>query len=261
MRIILQACLPALLFWLFTAPCEAQLDPKRLTEARQLVINEQMPDPILRELGKLFVNGPDEEATPEKEEKFRKLRAQYLQRLHQRIRTEPGLKPYLFQLIEESYNPRKPLGDLDRALKALAIRDDLKPNDVAPIRREMGKILADPESPFGRDDSRRARQEQYLASGMAVLTRDMTPETEDLALQALTWNDRTVYAGAANALAKTGVIRALPEMEKLVKRLATKKDPWEKSMRELCEELKRNAAQKPTPKQSLPTPVSPSFPK
>lgn len=224
-------------FWLVIGTMwgqETKLDPAILQDTKALILLHRMPDETWTQIGELRKH-PDPEFA---QREIDRIRPEYERRLHEQIRTRPGLKPYLYYLLDYTYRVNSNPDYLGRVLDALAERDDLKSDDVDGVRQEVAKIFANPVRDF-EHMSERMVQHQFLKSSMAVLARDPTPSSEKLMLEGLAWpHEADVNVLAAEALANAGVTRAIPEMEATLNRLTTKSAPFTDDLRKAIDQLK-----------------------
>jgi hypothetical protein len=231
---------------------QKELDPAELAEVKELVLLRRVRGESMDELAALEKHPDRAFATRE----MRRLRAEKEGRVRDQIQTGSGLKPYLFAMLDEAYRLRPNDGDLRQVLEAIAMRDDLKPEDVAIVRSEVAKIFANPTLDFEHME-RRGMEWQYLTSAMAVLARDLTPESEALLMQGLAWPERAnVNVAAAKELANAGVARALPVMQATVDRLTASGHLYAEYVLEDLQKLKGKVGQKPLP----PAPAEASAP-
>lgn len=219
----------------FLPGTETEPDPAFLEEVEELVIFGRMRhDDIWIQFVALEKNPDRAYAARE----LKRLRPEYDRRLDEQIQTRPGLKPYLFYLLEKKQFGRQ-------ILQALALRDDLTPEDVQIVSREVATQLANPITDPSRMGDR-AMQFEYLSYAMDVLGRDLTPANQDLLLQAL---GRRQYADvkvkAAHVLAKAGVARAGSLMQAAIDQLVANGDPRAEYLRKDLALLKRKIAPKP----------------
>lgn len=183
-----------------------ELDPKVRDEVYKLVLAGGVP--LSKEL-KALKQHPDPVFVAQE---WARLIPEHEQQTKREIRTRPGIKPYLYQMLDDGYNiNRSP--HVGTILEAFSIRDDLTHDDIERIKKEAVKILS---APRVYD----AVVHEYLKGALMVMARDLNPENEALLLRALARpNDDSINLKAARILTDAGLAKALPVMEVVVERL------------------------------------------
>jgi len=188
------------------------------------IANENL-DPVIREeVSKLVLRGLTKSQADELiklkehpdpnfvESEYSRLTSIHNKINREEIRIRPGLKPYLYQMLDEGYNiNRSP--HVGMILEAFSMRDDLTHDDIERIKKEAVKILSAPRvyDPVVHE---------YLKGALMVMARDLNPENEALLLRALARpNDDSINLKAARILTDAGLAKALPVMEVVVERL------------------------------------------
>jgi hypothetical protein len=185
-----------------------QLDPVVLDKVSRLVFFGGTPTSEMLALQE----NPDKEFV---EREWAKVAQEHERRRQEELRNTPGLKPYLFQLL----NHYKGDSMIERVLKALSLRNDLTKEDITRIAKDVESNLAKPI------DYRDSTPRDYLRAALPILARDLTPENEALLIRALEWPlDTNVNVAAASTLAESGIAKALPIMKETISRFKDQGD-------------------------------------
>ena len=219
--------------WTAFAASNTELDPKTLGEVRDLVFRGRIMDD---ETFKRIVALQEVSDRDSVAKEMTLLSAELDRKVDERIRRQPGLKPYLFELLEAAAKGELH-GELGLVLRALAKREDLTIDDVAVVSTEVARLLGQPAS---RDNPNRGYISDYLIDAPFVLQRNLTQSNEDLLIECLKRPDSYVNVAVAKVLSESCVARALPEMQATVNRLGGSSSSFGETVQQCILRLKAN---------------------